>query len=233
MQTQLVYCWFGGNELPIEAEKYIETWREHMPNAQITAVTEANFAIEASNEYVQQAFAQRKFAFVSDYARLKYLYENGGIYLDTDVEICRDLTKFISTSDLVVSLEYYEWELTGVNTGTIIAPPKHPIIAELLATYEHEEFIDRGEATLTINQRLTQLLQTKGLVLENREQQLERVKVYPYEYFCTNNPQAYTIHHYASSWQGQKSKYRQVRRRIGKWLKHIIGRERFAKIWLK
>ncbi|MGL6058151.1 MAG: glycosyltransferase family 32 protein [Culicoidibacterales bacterium] len=233
MSQQLIYCWFGGNELPKSAEQYIQTWRNSMPTTPIIAVTEANFEINTSNGYVKAAFKQRKFAFVSDYARLKYLYEHGGIYLDTDVEMCRDLSALISKTDLVISLEYYEWELTGVNTGTIIAPPKHPIIAELLATYENEAFVDCGEATATINQRLTQLLMTKGLVLENRQQQLEQVTVYPYEYFCTNNPQAYTIHHYASSWQGKKSGYRQFRRRLGKLLKRVIGRERFAKIWPK
>lgn len=230
MNVNVIYCWFGGAQLPLIAQNYLQGWQQQMPQCPIVAVTEANFDLNA-NHYVQTAYDQRKFAFVSDYARLAYLYEHGGIYLDTDVEVRQDLSQLYSETDVILSLEYYEWELTGVNTGTIIAPPKHPLIAELLATYERETFIDQGEATQTINQRLTKILLEQGLKLKNEYQQLPGVVVYPYEYFCTDNPEAYAVHHYASSWQGQQSLYRKARRRMGKLIKHHIGRERFAKIW--
>lgn len=230
MKMTVMYCWFGGRELPQAAVNYLTTWQQAMPKQTIVEVNETNFNLQV-NQYVQEAYAQRKFAFVSDYARLAYLYEHGGIYLDTDVEVRQDLTSLYSDTDVVVSLEYYEWELTGVNTGTIIAPPKHPLIAELLATYDNQPFIDQGEATQTINQRLTAILLEKGLVLKNERQQLDGVSIYPYEYFCTDNPKAYAVHHYASSWHGKQSLYRKARRRFGKWLKQRIGRDRFAKIW--
>ncbi|MGL4624137.1 MAG: glycosyltransferase family 32 protein [Culicoidibacterales bacterium] len=230
MDVKVIYCWFGGNQLPEAAKNYLLTWQQQLPTVSVVAVSEANFDVTC-NQYVQEAYTKGKFAFVSDYARLAYLYEHGGIYLDTDVEVRQDLVSLYSETDLVVSLEYFEWELTGVNTGTIIAPPHHPVIAELLATYENEVFIDHGAATQTINQRLTNVLLKKGLLLENVEQHLAGVTVYPYEYFCTDNPKAYAVHHYASSWHEQSSVYRKIRRRIGKWMKQRIGRERFAKIW--
>lgn len=230
MEADILYCWFGGQALPAAAKNYVSGWGKVMPATPIIEVNE-HYLAGTTNLYVKQATAAQKFAFVSDYARLAYLYEHGGIYLDTDVEVCRDLTPLVSDSELVLSLEYYEWELTGVNTGTIIAPPKHPFIGEVLASYENETFVDQGAATLTINQRMTNLLVEKGLVLANYEQLIAGVRIYPYEYFCTNNPKAYTIHHYASSWQGKQSVVRKLRRRLGKLVKRLVGRERFAKLW--
>ncbi len=232
MKQKLFYCWFGETELPESARTYIQTWKMKMPTASIVEVNEQNFDV-TSHPYVMQAYRAKKFAFVSDYARLQHLYKYGGIYLDTDVEMCQSLSELYSQTDVVLSMEYFEWELTGVNTGTIIAPPKHPFIAEILATYDDQEFVDCGEATQTINERITQILIDKGMELKNEVQYIEQVKLYPHQYFCTKNKSSYTIHHYASSWHDQQSLYRLIRRRIGKLLKKIVGPTVFVKIWPK
>ena len=78
------YCWFGDGPISPENRKCMESWKKYCPDYKIMAWNEQNFDISA-NRYARQAYAAKKYAFVSDYARLAVLYEYGGIYLDTDV----------------------------------------------------------------------------------------------------------------------------------------------------
>lgn len=80
------YCWFGGKPLPEEAKCFIDTWKKYCPEYHIQQWNENNFDIN-QNQYCREAYAAKKWAFVADYVRLKVLYEYGGIYMDTDVEI--------------------------------------------------------------------------------------------------------------------------------------------------
>ena len=83
------YCWFGDGPISPESRKCMESWKKYCPDYKIMAWNEQNFDISA-NRYARQAYAAKKYAFVSDYARLAVLYEYGGIYLDTDVETLRN-----------------------------------------------------------------------------------------------------------------------------------------------
>lgn len=80
------YCWFGKNPIPKDFQNYIDSWRDKCPEYEIKRWDESNFDITCI-EYVKEAYGCRKWAFVSDYARLWIIYHNGGIYLDTDVEL--------------------------------------------------------------------------------------------------------------------------------------------------
>ncbi|MTV77975.1 exopolysaccharide biosynthesis protein, partial [Streptococcus pneumoniae] len=80
------YCWFGGKPLSNNVKRCIASWKKFCPDYEIIEWTEKNFCIENQNQFVQDAYRDKAWAFVSDYARLKIIYENGGIYLDTDVE---------------------------------------------------------------------------------------------------------------------------------------------------
>lgn len=80
------YCWFGGKELPIEVKKCIASWRKMCPDYEIIRWDESNFDV-GQHPFVREAYKAKVWAFVSDYARLKVVYDNGGIYLDTDVEL--------------------------------------------------------------------------------------------------------------------------------------------------
>ena len=82
------YCWFGGNPLPESAQKCIASWRKFLPDYEIKEWNESNFDVNAI-PYTAQAYAAKKYAFVSDYARFSILYDNGGLYFDTDVEVIR------------------------------------------------------------------------------------------------------------------------------------------------
>ena len=82
------YCWFGYNPIPKEYYSYMQSWQEKCPDYKIQRWDESNFDVD-QNLYCKQAYARKKWAFVSDYARLKIIYEHGGIYLDTDVEVIK------------------------------------------------------------------------------------------------------------------------------------------------
>lgn len=82
------YCWFGRNPLPESALKCIASWRKFFPDYEIVEWNEDNFDVNAI-PYTAQAYAAKKYAFVSDYARLKILYDHGGLYFDTDVEVIK------------------------------------------------------------------------------------------------------------------------------------------------
>ena len=88
------YCWFGGNPLSEMEMKCIASWRKNCPDYEIKRWDESNFDIHI-NQYVQEAYEAKKWAFVSDYARLYLLSEYGGIYMDTDVEIVQNLDRFL------------------------------------------------------------------------------------------------------------------------------------------
>ena len=88
------YCWFGRGEKPKLVKKCIESWKKHLPDYALVEWNENNFDV-SQNDFVRQAYAHRNFAFVSDYARAKALYEHGGIYFDTDVEVLQSFDAFL------------------------------------------------------------------------------------------------------------------------------------------
>ena len=85
------YCWFGGNPKPKLAEKCIKSWKKYCPDYEIIEWNEDNFDISAAPLYVRQAYEAKKWAFVTDYVRLEVVYNHGGVYLDTDVELLKSL----------------------------------------------------------------------------------------------------------------------------------------------
>ena len=81
------YCWFSCNPKPKLAEKCIKSWKKHCPDYEIIEWNEDNFDLSTAPLYVRQAYEAKKWAFVTDYVRLKLVYDYGGIYMDTDVEL--------------------------------------------------------------------------------------------------------------------------------------------------
>ena len=89
------YCWFGRGELPPLAKKCLDSWKKYCPDYEIKEWNEDNFDLD-SYPYVREAYDKRKFAFVTDVVRLYALYHEGGIYMDTDVEVLKPLDRFLS-----------------------------------------------------------------------------------------------------------------------------------------
>lgn len=200
------YCWFGRGAKPSKMEKCIRSWKKHLAGYQFMEWNEENFDL-AANRYVMEAYEAKKYAFVSDYVRLHALYEHGGIYMDTDVEVIKTLDPFLKHE----AFSGFEDE-TFLQSGTMGAARHHPWIQELLEDYESRSFVrPDGTYDLTTNTAvITAICKNHGLVLNGHLQVLQNgVVFYPRDYFSpydyinggnykTDN--SYTIHHFAQSW---------------------------------
>lgn len=214
------YCWFGGNPLPKEALRCIESWKKYCPDYEIIEWNESNYNIE-KNEYVKYTYQNKKYAFLTDYVRLDIIYNEGGIYLDTDVELLKNL------DDLLENEGYIGMEQVGtINTGQGFGAIKHhPFVKTNKEFYENCKFIDEnGNFIRNICVPITtSILNKKGLKHENIIQNVFKMKIYPVEYFCpkvmgTNKikitSNTYSIHHFESSWKSNN----RIIRKIGYYL---------------
>ena len=203
------YCWFGGNPLPKLAKKCIKSWKKYCPDYKIIEWNEDNFDINATPLYVRQAYEAKKWAFVTDYVRLKVVYDYGGVYLDTDVQLLKSL------DDLLDYTAYFGFEDDNscVATGLGFGSEKNTkILEDILSQYEDIVFIrdDGSIDDLACPARNTEAFKKYGLVQNNTTQFLpENIAVFSTEYFCplsylTNKKNitinTYSIHLYAASW---------------------------------
>lgn len=206
------YCWFGPNELPETERKCIESWKTHLPNYQIMLWNEKNFDIN-SVHYVKQAYELKKYAFVSDYVRFKVLYEYGGIYLDTDQEILKNLDKYLQ-DDIVLGFE----NRTMIAMGLIGAVAGHTFIRDVMEYYQTHNFVEGGVLdTTTIVQIVTKILVDRGFSQENRDQIIDGIHLYERDYFYPKlldegkfaiTDRTVAIHHGSASWLTVREKKR-------------------------
>ena len=238
---KLHYVWLGGAPIPQEYQRYIDGWRDMMPDWEIVRWDETNFDIEGSCDYCRQAYQAKRWAFVSDYVRVKVLYEHGGIYLDTDEEMIRPLDKF-AMHDAFFGME--AGKLIG---GQVFGCERgHKLMKVLMDDYDNRAFVCRGnQDTTVIGNHIARVLM--GVYPQFRPtdklHELESdVFVYPSEYFCpdmrgpVDGPNTYTIHHYAGTWlsSGQRLKMKfndfigqrnaKQLSRIKQWLKRRLNR---------
>lgn len=202
------YCWFGRGPKSKKIQHIIETWHRVLPDYELKEWNEGNFDVTAF-PFAKSAYEKRKFAFVADVARLYALKMEGGVYLDTDVEVLKPFNAFLG-QDAFVSYESEQGKT--VNSGTIGSVPNGRLVSELLKEYESRRFIrEDGTLDLTPNTfHFRKYLETVGVELDGSMQKIEGlVTIYPFEYFCAFNRAARravptantcTIHHFTGSW---------------------------------
>lgn len=206
----LHYCWFGGKPKPPLAEKCIRSWRKFCPDFEIREWNESNFDLEQVPAYVRQAYEAGRWAFVTDYVRLRALTEVGGVYLDTDVEIVRPLEPFLK-HEAFAGFEHLE----RVQTGVLACGKGFPLFQEFLAYYDTAVFRrpDGSMDTTTNVEILTGICRKKGLVFNDTFQVVDGLAVYPREVFCPvdydtmklkKTRKTVTIHWFSGSWQTQE-----------------------------
>ena len=226
------YCWFGGNPLPDLARKCINSWKEFLPDYEIKEWNESNYDVRKIN-YIAQAYDEKKYAFVSDYARFDILYQYGGIYFDTDVEVIKPL-KEILNQGAFAGLERGGAIAAGLGIAT---PAMHPLYKEILDSYEKDSF-KRSDNSLnleTVVTRVSKIFSKYGFTELNEIQNIQGITVYPVEYFCPKDyktgilnikDKTLTIHHYDGSWYSEaqrdyiskKQKLLKKHKVIGKYL---------------
>lgn len=193
------YCWFGKGSLPDLYERCIESWRRYCPGYEIREWNEDNCDIN-ENAFVRQAYEQKKYGFVPDYFRLKIIYEQGGIYLDTDVELLRSIED-LRYNEAFCGMEVPGEAALGLGFGAVAG---HPVIAGLLERYRDMPF---SETISPVWQ--TQDLMDMGMQYGDRQQEVRGMTIYPIEVLSPMNlvtgeiditGYTYAVHHYDGSW---------------------------------
>ena len=224
------YCWFGGKPLPKMALKCIESWEKYLPDYEIRRWDESNFDVNIV-PYTKQAYEAKKYAFVSDYARFWILYNYGGLYFDTDVEVIRSLDDIIATGPFMGCQNKFDSTKSaidleinpGLGLGTYSA---HPTYKEILKLYSTLSFFNEDKTLNFKNvvQYVTELLISHGLINSSAIQLINGIYIYPWDYFCPMSPtlvlditsNTRTIHLFTATWES-----RLVRTR--KWIKRRLG----------
>ena len=239
------YCWFGGKPKSKLVKKCIKSWMKFFPNYDIIEWNESNFDLDAC-KYVREAYEAGKWAFVSDYARYKILYDEGGIYFDTDVEVIKPF------DDIIGCGAFLGCENPDTNTPLAVNPglgcateAKNEFFREMLGEYESASFYKNDGALdlSTIVERTTERLKIHGLENKNEIQSAMGISVYPSEYFCPINmntgkleitKNTHSIHRYTGSWVDPITRFRGkvyfilVRvfgEKSAEWLRSIVGRK--------
>lgn len=239
------YCWFGRNPLPESAVKCIYSWKKYFPDYEIKEWNEDNFDVNII-PYTREAYEAKKYAFVSDYARIWVLYNYGGLYFDTDVEVIK------SMDDIVIKGSFMGIEIEPSATGTISVNPglglgsikNHPMFKEILSFYNNTNFLlDNGSYNLfAIVKITTMILFNNGMKNTNSLQKVNGIWIYPREYFnpfddntgtlaVTENTRS--IHWFTKTWMKKQNPLRiWIIRRIHRyfginslaWLKQFLNK---------
>ncbi len=232
------YCWFGGNPLPPLAVKCIASWKKYFPDYEIKQWDESNFDVNMI-PYTTKAYIEKKYAFVSDYARFWIIYHYGGIYFDTDVEVIKPMNEIILKGAYMGFERNPRKKVDGmINPGLGFAAEKNDkTIQKLLEYYSSLNFQitpERIRDTETIVQHTTKVMIDCGLKRTKGIQKVKNFYIYPSEYFApihfvshrlhiTNN--TYTIHQYMASWMiKKKSPIKKIKNLIPEWFLILINR---------
>jgi len=199
------YCWFGGKPLPEEAKKCISSWEKYCPDYEIIEWNENNFDLK-SNTYIKEAYSAKKWAFVTDYVRLFVLYNYGGVYMDTDVELVKPIDAFLRHR------AFSGFESSGlIPTGIMASEKKFELFKEFLDYYDNRHFILGNNINdMTTNvEIMTNICKRHGLLLNNKLQNVDGFVLYPSDVFCPKDfatgkikqtVNTVAIHHFAGSW---------------------------------
>ena len=196
------FCWFSGDQYPKLVHKCLRGWQKHLPDYKVR-LWDANSFDFNSVPFVKEAFEAKKWAFVADYIRLYALYTEGGIYLDSDVEVKKSFDNYLN-NNLFVGTEPYiinDNILYDVEAAIMGSEKGHPFLKECIDEYNQLHFA--GKEQETICHLMARNLEKYGYAAENKYQELcNGVVVYPLEHYgnryCFHNKTA--IHWCQSSW---------------------------------
>ncbi|NNC50712.1 MAG: glycosyl transferase [Flaviramulus sp.] len=212
------YCWLSGDAFPPLIQKCVDTWKEKLPDYEFVLWDTNKFKLE-SNLWVQQAFENKKYAFAADYIRLYAVYNHGGIYLDTDVEVVKSFNDLLDRPYIAGS------EGLGIiEAGVFGAKKNNAWVKQCLDYYDGKSFINQDGTynTLTLprimmaqisKNRTFKEIHPNNLKVELQIEDKETLYMFPKDFFCAKNhgtgviektENTYSIHHFAMSWISNK-----------------------------
>lgn len=216
---KLHYCWFGRNPKSQMMIECIKSWEKYCPDFEIIEWNEDNYDINDSPDFIVEAFKEKKWAFVTDYARLRIVYENGGVYFDTDVKLLKRIDPLLNNLSFF-GMEYNSLSHSDVTIATGLgfgAEKGFPILKKLMSQYDSLVFNKDRLSDFVCTDIALPVFFKNGFNGKNEEQVLiDGTRVYPTEYFGSYNHYAgqpigmtensYSLHLYASTWV-QSTKY--------------------------
>lgn len=222
------YCWFSGNPISDYLKKCMESWSEVCPDYEIKRWDESNYDVE-KNSYMKQAYEECKWGFVPDYARLDILYNYGGFYIDTDVQLVKSLEP-LRMQGAFCGVE--KWG--NVNMGGCSGAVKHHPMIKKMLDYRADIQFKYEDGTLNLNTcgvYETQPFINLGMRVDNTTQRINDMTVFssdyfhPYDYMSgktviTDN--TFSIHHFNGGWLDEKS--RNIRIMTSKKYNNVIER---------
>jgi glycosyltransferase involved in cell wall biosynthesis len=206
------YCWFGGKPLTDFAKKCIESWKKYCPDYEIVEWNESNIDINKS-EFMKEAYENKKWAFVSDYARYKIIHDNGGIYLDVDVEIIKNFDDLLEYNAFM-GFEGSEYINTGLGFGAV---KNNDDIKAIINIYNNIDFKlhVNNPSKISTPILISNYLKEKGFKKNGEFQKVNSITLLPEDYLCPKNPitrltnitdNTFSIHHYDASWVDEKER---------------------------
>ena len=215
--------------MPELALKCIESWHHYMPNYDYKLWNEDNFDIH-SNQYVREAYEAKKYAFVSDYVRLFALHKEGGIYMDTDVEVIKPYDELLHLTGFI---GFDGTKHHPIGTGTIACMANGEWVTEQLHAYDEIHFINPdGSYDMTTNPtRITRIMAKNGFVNNGKEQDYKDIHVFPTDYFCPRqttgelfySENTFCDHHFMASWVDAKLVWK-------KYLTMVVGSKNMTRL---
>ncbi len=206
------YCWFGRGQMPEMAVKCIASWHRFMPDYEYRLWNEDTFDVN-SIPYVKEAYEAGKYAFVTDYVRLFALYTEGGVYMDTDVEIIKPLDNLLS---LTAFTGYEGSKKQPPVTGIMASEAGGVWVKEQLDSYNGIHFVkENGMLDLTTNTiRISAIMKSNGFIQDGKYHIYKDLHVFPVDYFCPRQTtgeffltkNTYCDHHFMGTWSDTNKK---------------------------
>lgn len=224
------YIWFGKKEKSKLIKKCIESWKKYLPDYEIIEWNEENYDINKS-QYIKEAYEAKKYAFAADYARFDIIYNYGGVYFDTDVELLKPIPEEYLKYNGFAGMEGNN----KVNPGLVlVAKQKNILIQEILDKYNEMSYLENTNKTVV--DITTEILRKHGFEENGKKQQIENFVIFPSEYFCaydfdikefeiTSN--TISIHHYTFTWGSKRNK---LIIKIKMAIKKIVGKDMYRNI---
>ena len=206
------YMWLGGKEIPDHLKRCMESWEKYCPDYEIIRWDETNYDVH-KNKFVAQAYDNGCYGFVPDYARIELLYEYGGIYLDTDVELQRNLDELLY-QEAFCSVEKWQVLNFGGCSGAIKG---HRALEPFLERWKQRSLIRADGSIDNISSGLidTNVALENGYRINGKNQNIMGMNIYTYDYFhpydymsgmLEKTEDTFSIHHFNGGWLNDKSR---------------------------
>lgn len=215
------YCWLSGDPFPELIDNCINSWKKQLPDYEFILWDTNRFPMD-ENKWVKEAYEAKKYAFAADYIRLYVIYNYGGIYLDTDIQVLKSF-------NTLLHLPYFLGSEgnTTIEAGVFGAQKGTPWLANCLSYYKNRTFIkvDGSFDIITLPKIMIQCIQKDYKIIEMSKATIEKLTyteeekilhLFPKEYFCAKNhgtgviektKNTFSIHHFAMSWISKKNAF--------------------------